>query len=231
MEVSVFREFLATLFQEDALKHKAFFKRMELALQEVSSLEDIWGRLHVYWNPSLLEDVISRFCEEELRADMEDYRKALIQYRGQTRLRDFAESSLQLKQSLSGESFTQLTITLDERWDEAMLEDLDRLTEELCKHLDLPSYLVILQDVSRAADSIHVTWALPAEIGASLKENMENIEGTETREFCKGHGVRSMTVGGEECKYSPAKKYSAYLKHLYSHKEGKNLAPFTNGQE
>ena len=42
VEVSVFREFLANFFQEDALKHKAFFKRMELALQEVSSLEDIW---------------------------------------------------------------------------------------------------------------------------------------------------------------------------------------------
>ena len=43
VKFSIFREFLVNLFQDDALKHKAFFERMELELQEVSSLEEIWG--------------------------------------------------------------------------------------------------------------------------------------------------------------------------------------------
>ena len=46
------------------------------------------------------------------------------------------------------------------------------------------------------------------------------------KELCKGHGITSITIDGEECKYSATKKYSTYLKDIYSHKEGKNLAPF-----
>ena len=36
----------------------------------------------------------------------------------------------------------------------------------------------------------------------------------------------SLSLVRIECKYSATKKYSTYLKDIYSHKEGKNLAPF-----
>ena len=52
------------------------------------------------------------------------------------------------------------------------------------------------------------------------------MENTDMREFCKEHRIESITIDGEECKYSASKKFSAYLKDIYSHKEGKNLAPF-----
>ena len=71
-----------------------------------------------------------------------------------------------------------------------------------------------------------MTWAIPAAIGAWLKDNLENRESTAPRELCKGQGITSVTVDGEECMYSPARKYSAYLKQLYAQWKGKNLAPF-----
>ena len=73
---------------------------------------------------------------------------------------------------------------------------------------------------------IHVTWTIPKFIAASLKESVENVEDAEMMEFCKELGIMSITIDGEECKYSPARKYSAYLKQLYARWKGKNLAPF-----
>ena len=72
-------------------------------------------------------------------------------------------------------------------------------------------------------NSIIVTWVIPSMIATSLRKNLEN---TDIREFYKENGIESIHLDGIEILYSPLKKYGAYLKDLYSTKEGKNLAPF-----
>ena len=173
-------------------------------------MEEIWARLCGHWNcfnPSLLGHVVAKFGDETLRADVEDYKKKLKSFQKKSTLHAIANTTM------------QNMLTRELAWNEATLQDLDSLMEKITQIFHLPPFL---QDITKQG-CIHVTWAIPAVIGASLKENMEN---TDIKELCKGHGITSITINGEECKYSAAKKYLTYLKDLYSHKEGKNLAPF-----
>ena len=212
----VMQEFLGSLFREEELAHRAF---LDTEMSELSTVEDIWARLCGHWNcfnPSLLGHVAAKFGGEALRADVEDYEKELKSFQKKTTLHDLANTT---SLNFSKKDCKEFAILMNWNWDEKTLENLDPLVEKISL---LPPFLLTLQDVTKQG-CIHVTWTIPAVIGASLKENMEN---TDMRELCKGHGITSITIDGEECKYSAVKKYSTYLKDIYSHKEGKNLAPF-----
>ena len=219
ISIGVLKEFLGGLFREDELVYRAF---LDIVTSKASSVEEIWARLCGYWNcfnPSLLGHVVAKFGDEALRADVGDYKKKLKSFQKKTTLRAFANTTMQ---NMLTSDCKELTFVLKWNWDETTLQDLDSLVEKITQSFHLQQFLLTLHDVTKPG-CIHVTWAIPAVIGASLKENMEN---TDMKELCKGHGITSITIDGEECKYSAVKKYSTYLKDIYSHKEGKNLAPF-----
>ena len=204
--------------------HKEFFDMVIMELCKEPSLLKVWYSLSQYWNflsYSLLEQVVCDYGDEDLKTDMEDYKKELKQFRCRTRLCDFAEYSIKINENLSEQNLKRFTIKLGQSWDECTLEYLENFSEKISRKFFLPPFSLVLQDIKPGC--ISVTWAVPAMIAVSLKENIEN---TDMGEFCKEHGIMAISIDGQECKYSPVQKYSAYLKDLYSHKEGKNLAPF-----
>ena len=204
--------------------HKEFFDMIYMELSKEPSLLKVWFSLSQYWNflsYSLLEQVVCDYGDEDLKIDMEDYKKQLKQFRCATRLCDFAKYSVKIDENLSEQNLKHFTIKLGQSWDECTLEYLENLSEKISQRFFLPSFSLVLHDIKPGC--INVTWAVPAMIAVSLKENIEN---TDMGEFCKEQGIVAISIDGQECKYSPVQKYSAYLKDLYSHKEGKNLAPF-----
>ena len=204
--------------------HKEFFDMVIIELCKEPSLVKVWYSLSQYWNflsYSLLEQVVCDYGDEDLNTDMEDYKKELKEFRCRTRLCDFAKYSIKINENLSEQNLKRFTIKLGQSWDECTLEYLENLSEKISQKFFLPSFSLVLQDIKPGC--ISVTWAVPAMIAVSLKENIEN---TDMGEFCKEHVIMAISIDGQECKYSPVQKYSAYLKDLYSHKEGKNLAPF-----
>ena len=204
--------------------HKNFFDMIIVELSKEPSLPKVWFSLSQYWNflnYSLLEQVVFDYGDEDLKTDMEDYKKELKEFRCRTRLCDFAKYSVKINEDLSEQNLKNFTIKLGGSWDECTLEYLENLAEKISQKFFLPSFSLVLKDIKLGC--ISVTWAVPAMIAVSLKENIEN---TDMGEFCKEHGIMAISIDGQECKYSPVQKYSAYLKDLYSHKEGKNLAPF-----
>ena len=215
---------LANLSIEHMEVHKEFFDNIYSEITKDSTVLKVWMRLSTYWNflnYPLLEKVVIKFGDEELKTDMEDYKKELKEFRCRTRLCDFAKYSITINENLSEQNLKKLTIKLHQRWETCTLEDLEKLTGKITQKFFLPSFTMSLSEMEQAC--IIVTWAVPAMIAVSLKENIEN---TDMGEFCKEHGIMDISIDGQECKYSPVQKYSAYLKDLYSHKEGKNLAPF-----
>ena len=204
--------------------HKNFFDMIIVELCKEPSLPKVWFSLSQYWNflsYSLLEQVVFDYGDEDLKTDMEDYKKELKEFRCRTRLCDFAKYSIKINENLSEQNLKNFTIKLGQSWDECTLENLENLAEKVSQKFFLPSFSLVLKDIKPGC--ISVTWAVPAMIAVSLKENIEN---SDMGEFCKEHGIMAISIDGQECKYSPVQKYSAYLKDLYSHKEGKNLASF-----
>ena len=222
--VDLFIASLANLPIEHMELHKDFLEKINSDISKESTLGNVWVKLATYWNflnYFLLEQVVCEFGDENLMDSMQDYKLRLKEFRCKTSLHDFAKYSSKISTNVSEKDFSLLAKKLDQSWEECTLEDLENLTEKFTHKFFLPSFALTLREIKPGC--IHVTWAIPAVIGASLKENMENID---MREFCKEHGITSITIDGEECKYSAAKKYFTYLKDLYSHKEGKNLASF-----
>ena len=204
--------------------HKEFFDMVIIELCKEPSLLKVWFSLSQYWNflsYSLLEQVVCDYGDEDLKTDMEDYIKELKEFRCRTRLCDFAKYSVKINEDLSEQNLKDLTIKYHQSWDECTLEYLENFSEKISQKFFLPSFSLVLQDIKLGC--ISVTWAVPEMIAVSFKENIEN---SDMGEFCKEHGIMAISIDGQECKYSPVQKYSAYLKDLYSHKEGKNLAPF-----
>ena len=226
VSVGLLKEFLASLFLESELEHRMLFDRIGSTMVKSSAVEDIWDQLSDYWdtfNPSLLGHVIIKFGDEKLKSSLKDYEKLLQSSQATTQVSDL--SNVSYKRSIPEKNWKRFSFKLHECWDDHNLENLEVLAVEIAQKFRFPPFVMVLQEVA-GQDHFCVTWTIPAIIGASLKENIENMDRSDVRSFCKEHGIESITIAGEECKYSAAKIYSTYLKELYSHKEGKNLAPF-----
>ena len=226
--VSNFKAGLTNLPIEHREVHTKFFENLYIMeIDKALTVHNVWERLSAYWNFHnciLFQEIVYEFGDEDLKVSMKDYLEKLKEFQCKTLLNDFAKHSIKIGTTLPEEDFTELVelvVQLHQSYNEHKLKDLVKITENIAEKFSLPKFLLILKDIGTSGLSI--TWAVPTMIAASLKENMEN---TDVRSFCKGHHITSITVAGEECKYSSILKYSAYLKDIYSSKEGKNLAPF-----
>ena len=182
----------------------------------------MWLSLSHYWNflsYSLLEQVVCDYGDEELKTDMEDYKKELKEFRCRTRLCDFA-TSLKIKGNFSGPLIQkELTIQFLQSWDKCTLENLESLSENISHKFCLFDFLV-LQNIKPAAGCITVTYAVSAMFAFS------NMEIYDIDQFCKENEIMAISFDGQACKSSPIQKYRTYLKDLCSHKEAENLAQF-----
>ena len=220
-------EFLANLFSlpiEHRDIHKEFFKSLYSEIENYDSMLSIWHRLNTYWdflNYTLVENLVEKFGDSDLISRMQDYKKNLKEFRRKTRLCDFAKYHTEYTEQVTEGDLKELVVKLKQRWEECTLEDLEKLKKNITHKFFLPSFLMTIRTFGN--NSIIVTWVIPSMIATSLQRNLENID---IREFCKENGIESIHLDGKEILYSPSKKYGAYLKDLYSTKEGKNLAPF-----
>ena len=224
IDVGRFRARLITLPFEYKEEHKDFFQQIEDELEKESTVDCIWNKLSKYWNflnYTLLENLIHHLGDRVLKRKMDDYLSSLKEFQCSTRLCDFAKCCPAIENRPSETDLKRFVIDLSLEWETCTLEKIEELKGHIIRKFLLPSFALILEKVSHG--SLIITWLLPAKIASSLMETLENID---TREFCKEHRIDSITVDGKECKYSPKKKYTIYLKDLYSNKEGKNLAPF-----
>ena len=191
---------------------------------------EMWFSLSQYWNflsYSFLEQVVYDYGDEDLKTDMEDYKKKLKEFRCRTRLCDFA-TSLKIKGNFSGSNLIliqkELTIQFLQSWDKCTLENLESLSKEISQKFcvvsnSVISSFIVLQDIKPATGCITVTYTVPDRFVSSLKTNMKIYD---IEQFCKENGIMAISFDGQACKSSPIQKYRTYLKDLYSHKEAEN---------
>ena len=225
ISVDMFIAGLANLSLERKALHKDFLEKLCSDISKESTLGKVWFKLSTYWNflnYFLLEQVVCEFGDRNIKDSMEDYKSKLKVFRCNTCLHDFAKYSTKISADLTVEDFHLLSMKLKKNWEKCTLEDLENLTGKFTHKLFVSSFSLTLKEIKPGC--IHVTWTIPGVIGESLKENMEN---TDMWEFCKEHGITSITVNGEECKYLAAVKgYTTFLRYFYSKKGGRDLIRF-----
>ena len=227
ISVDMFIAGLANLSLERKALHKDFLEKLCSDISGELTLGKVWVKLSIYWNflnYFLLEQVVCEFGNQNLKECMEDYKSKLKVFRSNTCLHEFAKYSTKISTDLTVKDFHLLAMKLKKNWEKCTLEDLENLTGKFTHKLFVSPFSLTLKEIKPGC--IHVTWAIdiPAVIRASLKENMEN---TDMREFCKEHGITSITIDGEECKnLAVVNKYSKYLEHVYSKRKGETLASY-----
>ena len=204
-------------------EHEEFFRRIKKELDQHSTVADLWTELNVYWdwlNYTLLENFIHRLGDPSLKEEMSHYLVSLRSFQSRTRLYDFARCSKPKYQTVK-KGLKSLVTHLKMEWKNCTLEDLDNLKGHIIRKFNLPDFCFVLEGIKLG--SVVVTWALPNALAKRLKTDFEN---TDLSEFYKEHGISSITIDGELCKYSALRHFSAFLKGVYSRKQGKNLSPF-----
>ena len=224
MNASSLKARLTSILAKYKGEHDKFFQELDQDFDECSSVDNIWTKLNKYWdymNWTLLESFIRRLRDPHLREAMDSYKATLKSFQKRTRLCDFAKCPPREKVKEVRPHLKKFVLNLKLDWKVCTLEDLDNLKGHIIRKFNLPKFCVILQSVKLG--SVVVTWALPNALAKRLKTDLEN---TDLSEFYKEHGILSITIDGELCKYSALRHFSAYLKDVYSCKQGKNLSPF-----
>ena len=183
-------------------------------------MDDIWEKLCSYWNYlnyTLLESFIESLEDPELSHKMESYLQLHKIFLRHTHVCDFAEHCPVTTQEVKTE-LKDFVIRLDLDWDRCTLEEVDDRADHIMRKFHLPKFLMNLKEIT--SGSILITWSLPAVLASRVRSDLEN---TDLSSFKKEHGILTVTIGGQECKYSAVKHYSAYLKDLYSHNPDKTF--------
>ena len=208
-------------------EHDSFLQEHVQNLSKEATFSDLWfklGRYINFLNCTLLESIVHKFGDREIKNRMDIYLKSLKDFRNKTRLCDFAKCRQVFSRKASEQNLQHfISAKLKQEWESCTLENLEDLKWDIIENFHLPPFALILNKTEFGC--MKVTWAVPEEVASSLRVDLENTSDS-SREFCKKHGITSITIDGKECRYSPTKKYEAFLKDLYSRNEGKNLSPF-----
>ena len=220
MDVDSFRFLLTSILPQYKGEHSDFFKD----LIQCSTVPEIWVKLNEYWdylNCTLLESFICQLQDKSLKEEMDSYLTSLKSFQNSTRLCDFAKCPPPERSHEIRPHLKKFVLKLKLDWKVCTLEDLVNLKGQIIRKFNHQDFCVILESVKLG--SVVVTWALPNALAKRLKTDFEN---TDLSEFYKEHGISSITIDGELCKYSALRHFSAFLKGVYSRKQGKNLSPF-----
>ena len=176
--------------------HKEFFTQLMEFVEKDTTIERIWMKLSEYWdflNYTLLENLVHKFCDHTLKANMEEYVKGLKRFRTKTLLCEFTQYCNKINKELPEHDLREVVVKLKKHWDECTLEDLEELKENITQQFFLPSFVMRLKSIKPG--SIVVTWTIPMFIASALRQNIQNMD---ISEFCKENEIERILIDGKE---------------------------------
>ena len=194
-------------------QHRSFIKTNLTNIPPPVTFESIWSILNLYWdflNYGLLEHVINKCGNEDLKQQMQDYVDELSIFKQTTRLCDFIESWLCRDDGPPEDRLKKVVVKMKHEWSECTLHDMESFMKSLVHKFFLPEFDMLLQKAERGC--VCVTWLTSPSIATLLQQNLANIE----TEFFKKHGIGAVTIDGQDVYLTAVKKYSGYLRELYN---------------
>ena len=190
-----FRTSLMLLPATIKLEHTAFLKENLPTFLKAEGLEEIFMHLNLYWNfidYSLLDYIIDRFCSEELKREMSQYRAELAKFRRETTIR-------QMIHSWPGRvepppTFTEFTSTLDRDAGTFTLEELEELRMKICSEFSLSNFILMFRGVVEG--SLIITWFVPSSIVAQLRLDLL-AKAVSKSPFFQENAITSVSIDGE----------------------------------
>ena len=157
-------------------------------LCNASSVDELYIIVSPYWNllhPTLLEHLIKRLADGQLRNRMNRYTDDLYKFRIRTKLGDFIEKWI----GGAPPGFDDFAMELGEEWRERTLEDLEQFRIRLYRQQFIGGHMIYMRKVTPG--SIFVELALPHDCfpltldeGAQKFLREENVHGVYVNRQC-----------------------------------------------
>jgi len=197
-------------------------------IPDSSSIDDIFkaishNKLWDYWNYSPLQKIVQEFVgdDQELKAQIETYKKDLASYKASTKLVDYIEAvnsshrgvDLLLEEEEQGQQpakydsryYRKLTAKLETKFTSHTLEYLDDLWKEFSDLYNLPPLVTLLDCVLK--NSITIVWLIPSCLAPQIHKAAPC-----SVDFYLKHRITKVEFDGV-CIYQERRKY-AQVCHL-----------------
>ncbi|ORU94541.1 MAG: hypothetical protein A6F71_09350 [Cycloclasticus sp. symbiont of Poecilosclerida sp. M] len=180
--VANFVQHLRTVLIEYNVKHSEYYDQLYAKLCKDETLEYAWYRLSGQWSYldySLLDLIIHKCHDVELKAKMVAYKNEAKEFCRQTPLYDFARFYTPFSRSYSRllqNGFVKATLAIT--WEDNHLENLMILKTYITQEFFMPSFSIVLKDIQPHDDMRYmvVLWATPPFLCKWLEKKMEEID-------------------------------------------------------
>lgn len=95
-----------------------------------------------YLNYHLVENMVEKFGDDELKDDMRKFRTNLKKFRRQTTVNDFLVISRRKHAEKFRENYAELSVKLDEKGEDIRMEDLETIRKDIARQLSLPLHTI-----------------------------------------------------------------------------------------
>ena len=130
-----------------------------------------------YLNYHLVEDMVEKFGDDKLKADMKGFRTNLKKYRRQTTVSDFLAISRGKQPAIlepPRENYAELSVNLDEEGEDMTMEDVERIRKYIAHKLSLPLHTISFYTVEEG--SVEVKFLVDRRrVGQTLTMRCEGL--------------------------------------------------------
>ena len=182
------------VFQQQ--EHQDFIKDHLTNIEKLTSLNNLWARLGIYWNFlnfDLLEHLVNGFGSKDLKQKMGSYNRNLQSFRKATRVCDFIDCWPSRVEPPPGKELKEFVTKVGYNWEDCTLEDLDMLQGVITRKFFLPQFALRLKEIKPG--SIVITWLIPVPFEKAV---LETIQSTSS-EFFVEQKLESITIDGQDC--------------------------------
>lgn len=170
------------------------------------TLTDSLSKLKIYWdflNYTLLQHLVNKFGDRELKKKMKVYKKKLKNFRCKTHLCDFRDYFKSVGTNTEEQdTLMKFEVKLAKNWRECTLEDLETWKVNITQRLSLPEFIMKLE--SFGPGSVCITWTIPCLFVTSLVETKGKMDTEKMEAFYKDLEIISMKIDDEQCTCCPS---------------------------
>ena len=172
-------------------EHNLFIEKKEEKLSRATRVEDVFLTANRYWdflNYSLLQHIIDRHANDEIKKEMKGYADEIAQFRKKTCLRVFSKV-YKRKPKKADDEFRKLVSEHNIDWSTVTLEDVEQFCNDICSELSLSAFSLQLAAVTTG--SVVLTWLVPQSLVAHIQKAI-----TLSSQTMRKHHVSQLTVDG-----------------------------------
>ena len=192
VSIKAMADALLSLPADDMDEHKVFLESRIAYIYNATDHSELFGILSCYWNYlsyHLLEYLITEFSLEEVKGQMEVYKRDLQQFRMQIPLKMFCKSQKRRRVD-PPPGFRKVVV--EHHWpDTVTLEVVESFRQEFACHYSLRECAMML--VYLEIGSFIITWFVPESIVGHL-----SVKGA--GKFFEKHSVSKLEISGD-CVY------------------------------